>query len=60
MGYIKEPKGIDFTVIDHTLTEEERKKLSAYIEKRKLEIVGMRKKTKLSTLNHKKELNLDI
>ena len=53
MGYIKEPKGVDFTVINKEMTEEEKIKLSAYILKRKLEIKEMHKRIKTSTSKHK-------
>jgi hypothetical protein len=35
MGLIREPKHIDFTVIDKPWTDEERKEFSAYIKMRK-------------------------
>ena len=35
MGLIREPKNVDFTVIDKPWTDEERKELSAYIKMRK-------------------------
>ena len=35
MGLIKEPKNVDFYVIDKPWTENERKELSAYIKLRK-------------------------
>ena len=35
MGLIREPKNVDFTVLDKPWTEEERKELSAYIKMRK-------------------------
>ena len=35
MGLIREPKNVDFTVIDKPWTEEERRELSAYIKMRK-------------------------
>jgi hypothetical protein len=59
MGYIKEPKGVDFTVLDKEMTVDEKKKLSAFIAKRKQEIGEMHKRIKPSTLKHKKELNSD-
>ena len=31
MGYIKEPKGVDFIIQSEPLSEEERKKISDYI-----------------------------
>lgn len=57
MGYIKEPKGVDFTVLDKEMTEEEKKRLSAFIAKRKQEIGELHKRIKPSTSKHQKELN---
>lgn len=37
MGHISEPKGIDFLIQSPPLTNKERKELSQFIEKRKLE-----------------------
>lgn len=37
MGYIKEPKGVDFLIQSPPLTDKERKELSEFITKRKLE-----------------------
>lgn len=56
MGYIKEPKGVDFTVLDKEMTEVEKKNLSAYIEKRKHEIAEIHKRIKPSALKHKKRV----
>lgn len=47
MGYIKEPKGINFTMINREMTEEERKRLSEYIAKRKIEIKKTQKRKKI-------------
>jgi len=35
MGLIREPKNVDFTVLDKPWTDEERKEFSAYIKMRK-------------------------
>jgi hypothetical protein len=35
MGLIREPKNVDFTVIDKPWTDEERKEFSGYIKMRK-------------------------
>jgi hypothetical protein len=35
MGLIKEPKNVDFTVLDKPWTDEERKEFSAFIKLRK-------------------------
>jgi hypothetical protein len=59
MGYIKEPKGVDFTVLDKEMNEDEKKRLSVFIAKRKLEIGDMHKRIKPSTSKHKKALNSD-
>ncbi len=38
MGFIKEPKGVDFVIEGKPLTKDQEKKLSSFIAKRKLEI----------------------
>ena len=38
MGHIKEPKGVDFLIESKPLTDEERKKISAFIKARKKEL----------------------
>lgn len=53
MGYIKEPKGVDFSVINKDMTEEEKVKLSSFISKRKQEIKEIHKRIKTSTSKHK-------
>jgi hypothetical protein len=35
MGLIREPKNVDFTVLDKPWTDEERKELTAFIKERK-------------------------
>jgi hypothetical protein len=35
MGLIREPKNVDFTVLDKPWTDEERREFSAYIKMRK-------------------------
>lgn len=37
MGYIAEPRGIDFVIQSPPLTDHERKELSEFIKKRKFE-----------------------
>ncbi len=37
MGLIREPKNVDFTVLDKPWTDEERREFSAYIKMRKEE-----------------------
>jgi len=38
MGFIREPKGVDFVIKSKPLTEKQEKELSAFITKRKQEI----------------------
>ena len=38
MGHIAEPKGIDFIIDSTTLTEEDQKMISIYVENRKAEL----------------------
>ena len=45
MEFIREPKGVDFEVINRDLTEEERQRMSAYIAKRKLEVAKILKRS---------------
>ena len=49
MGYIKEPKEVDFTVINREMTADERKKLSDFIAQRKKEIAATQSKRKRQT-----------
>ena len=44
MGYIEEPDGVNFIIQSKQLTEEQEKKLSEFIAKRKLEIKELTKK----------------
>jgi hypothetical protein len=46
MGLIREPKNIDFTVLDKPWTEEERNEFSAYIKLRKEQQKTRRARTK--------------
>lgn len=46
MGFIREPKGIDFVIQSKPLTVKQEKELSEFIAKRKLEI---KKKSKKGT-----------
>ncbi len=50
MGLIKEPKNVDFTVLDKQWSEEERKEFSAFIKLRKQK---RKKHTVKATLNKK-------
>ena len=45
MGFIREPKGVDFIVNSGTLTDKDRKEISAYIEnsKKKQKRIAKRK-----------------
>jgi hypothetical protein len=43
MGIIREPKGVDFTVVPWEMTEEERAKVSAFITREKLRIAKAEK-----------------
>ncbi|HEY3369860.1 MAG TPA: hypothetical protein VGK10_03365 [Prolixibacteraceae bacterium] len=53
MGLIREPKNVDFTVIDQPWTEEERKELSVYI---KIKKEKQKKRNKPSTSTSNKEV----
>ena len=46
MGLIREPKNVDFYVIDKAWTEEETKEFSAFIKKRKEELHKRTSKTR--------------
>ncbi|MEA1784903.1 hypothetical protein U1E44_02260 [Arenibacter sp. GZD96] len=52
MGHIAEPKGVDFLIQSPPLTDKERKELSEFIKKRKIE-TG--KKTSPKGKSHPKE-----
>ena len=54
MGLIKEPKNVDFTVLDKPWTEEELKEFSAYIKKRKEQRKKRLSKTATTTATPKK------
>jgi hypothetical protein len=49
MGLIKEPKNVDFYVIDKPWTSEERKEFSAFIKLRKAQLKRRKKKSVNST-----------
>ncbi|MBP9884000.1 MAG: hypothetical protein KBF32_11385 [Chitinophagales bacterium] len=51
MGLIREPKNVDFTVLDKPWTDEERKEFSAFIKLRKEQ---RRKRTVRATVARKK------
>ena len=44
MGFIREPEGVDFVIQSKPLTEKQKKELSEFIAKRKLEIKKISKK----------------
>ncbi len=57
MGMIKEPKNVDFTVIDNPWTEEERKEFSEIIKKGKAKqpkILLKSKQKRENTLHNKR------
>ncbi len=49
MGLIREPKNVDFTVLDKPWTEEERKEFSAFIKLRKEQRSRRLRKVKTTT-----------
>lgn len=53
MGLIREPKNVDFTVLDKSWTDEERREFSAYIKMRKEK---QKKGDKPTTSNSRKEV----
>jgi len=53
MGLIREPKNVDFTVIDKPWTEKERKEFSAFIKLRKEQ---RKKRNKRTTTTSRKKL----
>lgn len=57
MGIIREPKGVDFIIQSPPLTEEERKEISEFIKKRKLERLAEKEslKKKKATTRKAKE-----
>lgn len=49
MGLIREPKNVDFTILDKPWTEEERKEFSAFIKLRKEQWKRKQAQTKTTT-----------
>ncbi|MEY3444735.1 MAG: hypothetical protein RLZZ519_3016 [Bacteroidota bacterium] len=43
-GIVREPEGVEFTVINRDMTEKERQLLSAYIAKDKLRMAKLKKR----------------
>ena len=52
MGLIREPKNVDFTVLDKPWTDEERKEFSAFIKLRKEQ--RKRRQTRTATVTRRK------
>ncbi len=63
MSFIKEPKGVDFVIQSSPLTNEERKEISEFIKKSKLEKTTLHnntsktKTTTFSKISTKKKTN---
>lgn len=55
MGIVREPKGVDFIIQSPPLTEEERREISEFIKKRKLEKLTKAKKEKITKTRKTKE-----
>ncbi len=55
MGYIKEPKGVDFIIESKPLTEEERKKISKFIRADKAKREDKRRLSKTNKSTKKKD-----
>lgn len=55
MGIIREPKGVDFIIKSPPLTKEERKEISEFIRKRKLQESVKTKKQKANKTRNTKE-----
>ncbi len=57
MGYIKEPKGIDFIIQSKPLTDQERKEISKYIQDYKTKQSGNKSITQVR-MSSSKQKNL--
>lgn len=55
MGLIREPKNVDFYVIDKTWTKQERKEFSEFIKQRKALLKKSRQRGKSLKLSSKKQ-----
>ncbi len=55
MGYIKEPKGVDFIIQSKPLTDEERKQISKFIQDYKAKNAGKKNRTKSKTSSSKQK-----
>ena len=58
MGYIKEPKGVDFIIKSEPLTNEERAAISEFIRQHKAKHSGKQTKRKTRTIPSKKKILL--
>ena len=54
MGYIKEPKGVDFIIRSEPLTNEEREAISKFIREYKAKHTGKKAIKKVKALSRKK------
>ena len=55
MGYIKEPKGVDFIIQSKPLTDEERKEISKFIQDYKAKNTGKKPMKKSRTSSSKQK-----
>ena len=55
MGYIKEPKGVDFIIQSKPLTDEERKEISKFIQDYKAKNTGKKRMKKSRTSSSKQK-----
>jgi hypothetical protein len=55
MGYIKEPKGVDFIIQSNPLTDKERKQISKFIQDYKAKNAGKKTGTKSKTSSSKQK-----
>jgi hypothetical protein len=51
MGLIREPKGVDFTVLPWEMTEEERARVSAFIAREKLRLAKLEQRKESRAAN---------
>ena len=57
MGYLKEPKGVDFVIASEPLTDNARQEISEFIRAYKSKIIdGKRKSTTTSSKRNTKEM----
>lgn len=55
MGYIKEPKGVDFIIQSKPLTDEERKQISKFIQDYKAKSAGKKSRMKSKSASSKQK-----